>query len=134
MNYQILQGRIGKIELRTLDGGNTVVNFSLATNESYKNKQGEKVEETTWHDCNAWGKTAEIINTYFSKGDVITIHGSKKVRKWEDKEGNTRYQHFTKVDRFEFPLTVRPKDHTNEIRETPLPSPPQDATDDNIPF
>ena len=91
LNKVQLIGRLGKDpEVRHLDSGITVCNFSIATSESYTNKIGEKVEQTEWHNIVAWGKLAEIIEKWVTKGMLIYIEGKLKTRKW-DKEGQTHY-------------------------------------------
>ncbi len=65
--------------------------FSIATNESYKNAQGEKVTDTQWHNVVDWGKTAEIVEKYVTKGKEIAIEGRLTTNAWDDKEGNKRY-------------------------------------------
>ena len=87
-----LIGRIGQSpEVKHLESGKTVANFSLATNERYKNNKGELVENTEWHNLVAWGKTAEIIEKYVEKGSEIAIEGKLTNRSWKDKEGNKKY-------------------------------------------
>lgn len=88
-----LIGRLGQSpEAKKLESGKMVVNFSIATSENYKNKStGEKEEHTEWHNCVAWGKTAEIIEAYVKKGDEVAIEGKLTHRTWDDKEGNKRY-------------------------------------------
>lgn len=89
----MLIGRVGKDpEVRRMESGNTVANFSLATSEKRKNKQGEYVEQTEWHNIVAWNKLAEIIEKYVKKGDLIYIWGSIAYRSWEDKEGVKKYR------------------------------------------
>ena len=72
-------------------GKSKLAKFALATNESYKNESGEKVEETQWHNLIAWGKQAEIAGKYLKKGTEIAIEGKLTSRSYEDKEGNKRY-------------------------------------------
>ena len=92
VNKVILVGNLGKDpEVRYLDSGVAVANFSLATTENYKNKQGEKVSQTEWHNIVLWRGLAEIAEKYLKKGSAVYIEGKIKNRKWEDKEGNTRY-------------------------------------------
>lgn len=87
-----LIGRIGQApEIKTMEGGNKLAKFSLATNESYKNKKGEKVENTQWHNITAWGNTAEIIEKYVSKGQEIAVDGKLQHRSYDDKNGVTHY-------------------------------------------
>jgi single-strand DNA-binding protein len=86
-----LIGRVGQdTELKTLDSGSSLVNFSLATNDSYKDKEGVKQERTEWHRLTAWGKTAELIDKMVKKGDEIAIEGKLTHRSYE-KDGETRY-------------------------------------------
>jgi len=78
-------------EIITLDSGKKLAKFSIATNESYKNTQGEKVTNTEWHNVVAWNKTAEIIEKYLEKGSEIAIEGKLTSRSYDDKDGNKRY-------------------------------------------
>lgn len=78
-------------EVKEFDGGNKVARFTIATNDSYKNKAGEKVENTEWHSVVAWGKTAEIAEKYLEKGKEVAIEGKLTHRSYEDKDGNKRY-------------------------------------------
>jgi len=78
-------------EIVNLESGKTLAKFSIATNESYKNTQGEKVTDTQWHNVVAWGKTAEIVEKYVTKGKEVAIEGKLTTRSWEDKEGMKRY-------------------------------------------
>ncbi len=78
-------------EIVTLDSGTKLAKFSIATNESYKNTQGEKVTDTEWHNVVAWGKTAEIVENYLVKGNEVAIEGKLTHRKYETKEGEKRY-------------------------------------------
>ena len=83
-----LIGHVGQEpEIKTFDGGKKVVNFTLATNESYKNEKGEKVEQTEWHRVTAWGKVADIIEKYVIKGKEIAIEGKLTHRSYDDKNG-----------------------------------------------
>ncbi|MFT4848904.1 MAG: single-strand DNA-binding protein [Sediminicola sp.] len=78
-------------EIITMDSGKKLAKFSIATNESYKNQQGERVTDTQWHNVVAWGKTAEIIEQYVTKGKEVAIEGKLTSRSYDDKEGNKRY-------------------------------------------
>ena len=87
-----LIGNVGNDpEIKTFEGGKKVVNFTLATNESYKNEKGEKVEQTEWHKVVAWGKTADIIEKYVTKGLQIAVEGKLTHRSYDDKNGEKRY-------------------------------------------
>ena len=78
-------------KVRKLDSGKTVANFSIATNEIYRDKSGEKQSETTWHRLVAWGKQAEIVESYVKKGSEIAIEGKLTNRTWDDKNGEKQY-------------------------------------------
>lgn len=93
LNKVMLIGRLGKDpEIRYSGEGNAIVNLSLATSESWKNREtGEKQEKTTWHKIVAFGRLAEIMAEYLKMGATVYIEGKITVRKWEDKEQNTRY-------------------------------------------
>ena len=92
VNKVILVGNLGKDpEIRHLDNGIAVANFSLATTESYTNKQGERVNQTEWHNIVLWRGLADVAEKYLKKGNSVYIEGKINTRKWEDKEGVTRY-------------------------------------------
>ncbi|MEH6764153.1 single-stranded DNA-binding protein [Aequorivita antarctica] len=78
-------------EIVNLDGGKKLAKFSIATNETYKNQKGEKITDTQWHNVVAWGKTAEIIENYVTKGKEVAIEGKLTSRSYDDKEGNKKY-------------------------------------------
>jgi len=78
-------------EMITLESGKKIAKFSIATNESYKNSQGEKVTDTQWHNVVAWNKTAEIIERYLEKGTEVAIEGKLTSRSYETKEGEKKY-------------------------------------------
>ena len=92
VNKVILVGRLGKDpEVRNLDNGATVANFTVATSESYKDRTtGEKKEITEWHNVVLWRGLAEVAQRYLHKGDMVYIEGKLRTRSWE-KEGVTRY-------------------------------------------
>ena len=91
VNRVILVGRLGRDpEVRYLPDGTMVVNFTMATGEIYKNKQGEKVAKAEWHRIVAFGKLAEICGNYLTKGKLIFLEGKLQTRTWDDKDGNKR--------------------------------------------
>ncbi len=99
-NRVSLIGRVGKDpEVRHLESGTIVANLSLATSESYKDKQGQKVEKTEWHNIAIFGKAAEIAEKYVKKGDQLGIEGKLATRSWE-KDGITKYTTEIVVDPF----------------------------------
>ena len=115
-------GYIGRDpELKTFESGTAVCQFSLASTETWRSKDGERQERTTWFNCKAWGRTGELVANHFSKGDPIFVTGRFQVDEYE-KNGETQRFHYVKVDRVEF-----------------LPSPKQQGadagvTDADIPF
>jgi|ERR1700741_3465108 len=91
-NKVTLIGNLGNNpEIKTFDDNKKVARLSLATNETYKNKQGEKVTETTWHNVVAWGRLAEVSEKFLRKGAEICVEGKLVNKSWIDKDGNTRY-------------------------------------------
>jgi single-strand DNA-binding protein len=92
VNKVILVGNLGKDpEVRYLEGGAAVANFSLATSESYKDKSGAKKDVTEWHNIVLWRGLAEISEKYLKKGDTVYIEGKLRTRSWDDKDGNKKY-------------------------------------------
>lgn len=86
-----LIGHVGNDpEVKTFEGGK-VANLNIATNDSYTNKKGEKVEQTEWHRLVAWDRNAEIIEKFVTKGKEIAIEGKLTSRSYDDKDGNKRY-------------------------------------------
>ena len=77
--------------IKNLDGGKKVANLTIATNDSYKNDKGERIEQTEWHNVVAWGKTAEIMEKFVTKGKQIAIDGKLTHRSYDDKNGEKRY-------------------------------------------
>ncbi|MBC8053109.1 MAG: single-stranded DNA-binding protein [Sphingobacteriaceae bacterium] len=91
VNKVILVGHLGKDpEVRHLEGGTTLVNFPLATSETY-NKDGKKIEQTEWHNIVMWRGLADVAAKYLQKGKLVYIEGKIRSRNYEDKEGNKRY-------------------------------------------
>jgi len=87
-----LIGNLGKDpEIVNFDGDKKLAKFTIATNETYKNQKGEKVTDTQWHNVVAWGKIAEIIENYVTKGKEVAIEGKLTSRSYDDKDGNKRY-------------------------------------------
>ena len=87
-----LIGNLGQDpEITNFESGKILAKFSIATNDSYKNAQGEKITDTQWHNIVAWGKTAQVIEKYITKGKEVAIEGKLTSRSWEDKDGIKRY-------------------------------------------
>lgn len=94
VNKVILVGRLGKDpEIRSTPSGTSVAKFSIATDDRYTDKNGEKQERTEWHNITAWGKLAEICGQYLKKGKLVYIEGKIRTDSWDDKEtGQKRYR------------------------------------------
>ena len=91
VNKVILVGRLGRDpETRYTGGGQAVANFSIATDETYKDRNGEKQKRTEWHKIVVWGKQAEIAQQYLKKGSLLFVEGRIQSREWQDKEGQKR--------------------------------------------
>lgn len=91
-NKVSLIGRLGaQPEIVTFDSGRTLARFSLATNENYKNKEGEWQENTQWHNITAWGKTADLVARLLNKGQEVLVEGRIVNNSYETKEGEKRY-------------------------------------------
>ena len=91
-NQVQLIGNVGEDpKITLLDGDRKVANFPMATNEYYTNNQGEKVQNTDWHQVVAWGKTADILEKYTAKGSEIGVQGKIKTRSYTTEDGNQRY-------------------------------------------
>ncbi|HEU4400480.1 MAG TPA: single-stranded DNA-binding protein [Candidatus Polarisedimenticolia bacterium] len=91
VNRVILIGNLGRDpEVRYTQNGTAVANFTLATNEVWTDKGGERQERTEWHRIVVWGKQAEIVREHLSKGKQVYVEGSLQTRQWDDKEGHKR--------------------------------------------
>jgi single-strand DNA-binding protein len=92
VNKCILLGRLGKDpEVRTLEGNRKVAKFPLATSETYKDKQGQKQENTEWHNVEFWGPVVDVIEKYVKKGDMLYVEGKIRTRSYEDKDAKKVY-------------------------------------------
>ena len=129
LNKVMLIGHLGDdVKLRYFDNGGCIGRFSLATNESYINKQsGEQVTNTEWHNIVLRNKAAETCEKYLNKGDKLFVEGRIKTRKWQGDDGNPRYSTEIHVDEFTF-LSNRPKDSIPQEQNPPVEG------DDNLPF
>lgn len=102
VNKAILVGNLGRDpELRYLPNGDAVANFSIATTEAWKDKDGNKQEATEWHRISFFGRLAEVCGQYLKKGSAVYIEGSIRTRKWKDKEGQDRYTTEIKGERMQ---------------------------------
>jgi len=101
VNRVQLIGRLGMDpEIKKLDNGTNLARFSLATDGSYKDKNGKKIEETHWHNLICWNKTADLAERLLSKGREVAVEGKLINRSYEDGEGNRRYVTEIRVDQF----------------------------------
>jgi single-strand DNA-binding protein len=139
VNKVILVGRLGKDpEVKYTQGGTPVAKFTLATNEVWKDQNGEKQERTEWHNIVAWTKLAEICGQYLNKGSRVYIEGRIQTRSWEDKEGNKRYTTEIRADNMVMlsgrPDEARPEKSAAAAASSDGGSVEPEITDDDIPF
>ena len=134
LNLCTFVGRIGNdLDLRSAPNGSHVLKINLACGDDYKDKQGEKVERTNWINVVAFGKLAEIIEKYNSKGGLIGITGKLTVRKYQDKSGQDAWSTEVIVSDFNF-IGGQSSDRSgNSAPSSPAPAPDADF-DDDIPF
>ena len=100
VNKVILVGNLGRdAELRYTPGGAAVATLNMATTEVFKDREGQKKEDTQWHRVILWGKTAETLQDYLTKGKQIYVEGKLQTRKWKDKDGNDKYTTEIRGDR-----------------------------------
>jgi len=119
VNKVILVGHVGRDpEVRYIDNNTPVASFSLATTEVYKNKNGEQVKTTEWHNIVLWRGLAQVAEKYVKKGRLLYIEGKIRTRSWDDKEGNKRYT--TEIIGDNLQLLGRKDDDTS--RTPPPPS------------
>ena len=138
----ILVGNLGKDpEVRHLENGTAVANFTLATSETYKDRNsGERVTQTEWHNVVLWRGLAEVAEKYLKKGNQVYVEGKLKTRSWEDKEGNTRYT--TEVVGDNMTMLGRRADGENQssgqgdqsASSAPSPAPKIEEEADDLPF
>ena len=102
VNKVILVGNLGRDpEMRYMPSGDAIANFSVATTDNWKDKNGQKQERTEWHRISMFGKLAEIAGEYLKKGSSVYIEGRLQTRKWQDKEGNERQTTEVVADRMQ---------------------------------
>jgi single-strand DNA-binding protein len=135
VNKVILVGNLGKDpEVKYLDSGVAVANFSLATTENYKNKEGERVSQTEWHNIVLWRGLAEVAEKWLKKGSSVYIEGKIKTRKWEDKDGNTRYNTEILADNMTMLGGKSNADSTSPVSSESTTSKSSEDTADDLPF
>ena len=134
VNKVVLVGHLGgDPETRFLPSGAAVANFNLATNESWKDTNGEFQDKTEWHRCVMFGKSAELAGDLLKKGQLAYIEGKLQTRNWEDKDGVKRYT--TEVVCDMITMLGRKMDSA-ETQERPKPNESEDSPleDDDLPF
>ena len=151
VNKVILVGNLGQDpEVRYMPNGNAVTNITVATSETWKDKNtGADQEKTEWHRCVAFRKPAEIIGEYMRKGSKIYIEGKLQTRKWQDQQGNDRYTTEIVIDQFQFldsrgggtapmggggPSAGASQQKSNDNGFSNQPPPPSGDFEDDIPF
>ena len=131
INKVIVLGNLGKDpEVRHLPNGDAVCNFSLATTESWKDKDGNKQDKTEWHNVVIFRKLAEIAGEYLKKGRPVYIEGRLQTRKWQDKEGKDRYTTEIVADQMQM---LGSREEAKEVSKAPAPANFDDMESD-IPF
>ena len=139
VNKAIVLGHLGRDpEMRYTQDGKAIANFSLATSESFKDKDGNKKENTEWHRVVLFGRIAEIAGEYLRKGGMAYVEGRLQTRKWTDKEGQERYTTEIIGDRLQL---IGGKKEEGGSEHAPAPAsrggntpPPVEDFDDDIPF
>ena len=137
MNKAILIGRVGKDPEVKQVSGTAVAKFTIATSESYKNKAGEKVEQTEWHNIVIWGKLCDIVERYVKKGDLLYVEGKIIYGSYEDRDGNKRYTTDIKVDEMKMLGSKTAEKPKEEPAISPLlgrTAPPDEPEPGNLPF
>ncbi len=131
VNKVIIVGNVGReVELRHTPSGVAVARFSVATNERWKDKDGNRQEHTEWHTVVAWGKLAEFCQQYVSKGRQVYVEGSLRTRTYDDDKGNRRY--FTEIRAQTIQLLGRREGAAEGGAEEAPEVPPE--MEDDVPF
>ena len=135
VNKLTLVGRVGKdVEARTFDNNMKAVNFTLATNETYKDKNGEKQEIVEWHNISIIGNLAEIAEKYVKKGDLLYLEGKSKTRSWETKEGERKYMTECVLTSFDGNMRMLGRKNESKPSQENNNQPLAPEPDDNLPF
>jgi single-strand DNA-binding protein len=140
VNKVILVGNLGRdAELRYTPGGAAVATLNMATTEVWNDKAGQRQEKTEWHRVVLWGKTAESLAEYLTKGKQIYVEGRLQTRQWDDKDGNKRYTTEIRSDRVVLLSSGGGRGAPVDRGETPgghapAQEPSEPLTDDDIPF
>jgi len=122
LNKALLMGRLGKDpEIKYTSNQKAVANFSLATNEAWKGKDGNTQEITDWHNIVLWGRLAELAGEYLSKGSKVYVEGKIRTRTWKDKNDITHYTTEIIGDRIEFLDSKKQPEEPDNMPEDGLP-------------
>lgn len=135
VNKVILVGNLGKDpEVRSIESGAKVASFSLATSETYKTKDGQKVEQTEWHNIVVWRGLADVAEKYLKKGSQIYLEGKIRTRSWDDKEGKKKY--ITEIIGDTFTMLGGKRDDAPRIQSdsTDSVTPVAPVQEDDLPF
>jgi single-strand DNA-binding protein len=131
VNKVILVGNLGKDpEIRHLEGGTAVAKFTLATSESYKDKSGQRIDQTEWHNIVVWRGLAEVAEKYLKKGMTIYVEGKLRTRSWDDKEGKKNYTTEIVADTF----TILSKKESNSSQSKDEDTNLSPNIGDDLPF
>lgn len=132
VNKVILIGNLGiDPEVRTLESGVKVCRLSLATSESYTNKEGNRVEQTEWHSVTLWRQLAEIAEKYLTKGNKVYIEGKLRTRSYKDKDGVEKYSTEIVADNMQMLGGTGSGDSSTATRSNPQSQPKQQAASGN---
>jgi len=143
VNKAILVGRLGRDpETRFTSNGQAVCNFTLATDESYKDRAGERQKRTEWHRIVVWGKQAEIAQQYLRKGSLVFVEGRIQTRQWDDREGQKRTTVEIVANNFRMlggrgdsaPAAASPSGEADVQAPATEETPVAEVTDEDIPF
>jgi len=137
VNKAILIGNLGKDpELRYTPAGRAVATFSIATTEQWRDKEGQKQENTTWHNIVCWGRQAEIANEYLAKGKPVYIEGRIQNRSYDDKDGVKKYISEIVVQRLQLLGFKSDQSGSSKSSQGAPPEPPPEVSsdDDDLPF
>ena len=147
LNKVMIIGRLGRDpELRYTQSGMAVANFNVATDESYTDKDGNRIERTEWHKVTTFQRQAENCAKFLAKGSLVYIEGSLQTRKWQDQQGQDRYTTEIKAERVQFldrkatddavPRMGMQRSAWGKAQEpkTASPFPPESGGMDDVPF
>jgi single-strand DNA-binding protein len=130
LNKVMLIGRsTNNLQVKTIESvGTPVVNFTVATNRKFRNKDGNLIENAEYHRCVAYGKTAEVLGTYLTRGKRVYVEGRLRTRKWQDSEGAERFSTEIVIDSFIF------LDSKGDENDMPIPNSTKYLIEEEMPF